>query len=49
MKQAYTGAVKYFQGGTLKYTSTGAPTYPLVVDTGLFTIGSAVQNAIVGP
>jgi hypothetical protein len=43
------GAVKYFQGGTLKYTSTRIPAYPLLVDTGLFTAGSAVQNAILGP
>jgi hypothetical protein len=43
------GVVKYYQNGALKYTSAGSPTYPLVVDTSLNTIGSAVQNAVIGP
>jgi hypothetical protein len=40
------GAVKYYQAGTLKYTSTLAPTYPLLVDTALGSSASSVQNAV---
>jgi hypothetical protein len=42
------GAVKYFQNGTLKYTSAAAPSYPLLVDTSLYSVASAVQNAVLG-
>jgi hypothetical protein len=31
------GVVKYRKNGTLLYTSTVAPTYPLLVDTSLYT------------
>jgi hypothetical protein len=41
------GAVKYFQNGTLKHTSAIAPTYPLLVDTSLNTVGGAVQDAVI--
>jgi hypothetical protein len=37
--------VKYYENGTLKYTSTRKPTYPLLVDTTLNTLGAGVQNA----
>ena len=40
------GAVKYYQNGTLKYTSTLAPAYPLLVDSALGSASSAVQNAV---
>ena len=43
------GVVKYYQNGVLKYTSTVAPSFPLVVDTSLVATGSAVQNAVIGP
>ena len=41
------GLVKYFQNGALKYTSAVAPTYPLLVDATLDTLGDAVQNAVI--
>ena len=40
------GVVKYFHNGTLKYTSAVAPTYPLLVDATIESVGSAVQNAV---
>jgi len=43
------GVVKYSQNGTLKYTSAASPTYPLIVDTSLNTLGGAVQSAVIGP
>ena len=39
-----SGAVKYRRNGTLFYTSATSPTYPLVVDTSLFTIGATVTD-----
>jgi hypothetical protein len=44
-----SGVVKYFYNGALKHTSAVAPTYPLLVDATIETIGSAVQNAVLGP
>ena len=41
------GVVKYYQNGVLKYTSTVAPSLPLLLDTALGSAGSAVQNATV--
>jgi hypothetical protein len=41
------GAVKYYQAGALKYTSTKAPIYPLLVDASLNNVGGAVQNATI--
>jgi hypothetical protein len=41
------GAVKYYDNGALKYTSAQAPTYPLLVDTSLLTLGASVQNAMI--
>jgi hypothetical protein len=43
------GAVKYFLNGTLKHTSTAAPSFPLLVDTSLNNVGGAVQNAVMTP
>jgi hypothetical protein len=43
------GAVRYYQNGTLKYTSAAVPTYPILVDTTLDTIGTAVENAVIAP
>lgn len=40
------GAVKYYKNGTLLYTSTVAPTYPLQVDTSLLTANSTISNAV---
>jgi hypothetical protein len=42
------GVVKYSQNGTVKYTSTVAPVYPLLVDASINAVGAAVQNAVVG-
>jgi hypothetical protein len=39
------GAVKYYKNGALYYTSTVAPTYPLLVDTSLLSAGATVTNA----
>jgi hypothetical protein len=41
------GAVKYLQNGTFKYQSALSPSYPLLVDATLETLGSAVQSAVV--
>jgi hypothetical protein len=38
------GQVKYYENGTLRYTSTVTPAYPLIVDTTLNTIGAGVQD-----
>src|SRR5207302_6254020 len=35
------------QNGVLKYTSTQAPTYPLLVDTSLESTSATVQNAVI--
>ena len=43
-----SGVVKYFQNGAVQYTSALAPTYPLIVDATLETVGSTVQNAVLG-
>jgi hypothetical protein len=42
------GAVKYSRNGTVFYTSTQAPTYPLLVDTWLYHLGATLNNAVVG-
>ncbi len=41
------GVVKYRKNGTLIYTSTVAPTYPLLVDTSLYTNGSTISNVVI--
>jgi hypothetical protein len=41
------GAVKYYQNGALKYTSAVAPTYPLLLDATLATVGETLQNAVI--
>jgi hypothetical protein len=41
------GVVKYYKNGTLTYTSTVAPVYPLQVDTALLNTNSAVSNAVI--
>jgi hypothetical protein len=40
------GKINYYADGTLKYTSTQTPAYPLIVDSTLNTVGAGVQNAI---
>jgi hypothetical protein len=41
------GVVKYYRNGTLIYTSGVAPSYPLVLDTALATMGSTVHSAVI--
>jgi len=42
------GVVKYRKNGALLYTSTNAPTYPLLVDTSLHDNGSTLSNVMIG-
>jgi len=42
------GQVKYRKNGQLLYTSTHAPTYPLVVDTSFYNPGSTLNNVVIG-
>jgi len=39
------GVVKYSRNGVVFYTSTVAPTYPLLVDSSLLSAGAAITNA----
>ncbi len=39
-----SGTVKYYKNGSLLYTSSATPTYPLLVDTGLATPGATLTN-----
>src|SRR6266404_8308237 len=42
------GVVKYKKNGTVFYTSTVAPAYPLLVDTSLHTNGATLTNVVIG-
>jgi RHS repeat-associated protein len=42
-----SGVVKYYQNGQLIHTSTVAPTYPLLVDTSLYSNGSTLTNVVI--
>jgi PKD repeat protein len=46
MVAVQSGVVKYFKNGTLFYTSTVAPRYPLSVDTSLFNLNATVADAV---
>jgi hypothetical protein len=41
------GVVKYSKNGSVFYTSTGTPTYPLLVDTFLATLNTSIANAVI--
>lgn len=41
------GVVKYYQNGTVFYTSLIAPTNPLLVDTAFYSIGSTITDAVI--
>jgi len=41
------GVVKYRKNGALLYTSLVAPTYPLLVDTALYTQGATIASAVI--
>jgi RHS repeat-associated protein len=42
-----SGVVKYKKNGAVVYTSTVAPTYPLLVDTALWNNGSTLNNVVI--
>ena len=42
------GVVTYAVNGTILYTSSTPPTYPLVTDTSLYSSGAKVQDATMG-
>lgn len=44
-----SGIVKYKKNGTVLYTSSVTPTYPLLVDTALYSFGSVLSNVVLGP
>jgi hypothetical protein len=39
------GVVKYYRNGTLFYTSTQAPSYPLLVDAALYNVNATLKDA----
>jgi hypothetical protein len=39
--------VKYLKNGTVFYTSVAAPTYPLLVDSSLYTVGATFTNTVI--
>ncbi|HEX7178040.1 MAG TPA: hypothetical protein VF240_22475, partial [Pyrinomonadaceae bacterium] len=41
------GQVKYYRNGSLLYTSTIAPAYPLLVDTSLNTVNAYIGNVVI--
>jgi hypothetical protein len=41
------GVVKYYKNDVLLYTSTIAPTYPLLVDTSLYHTGTTITDAVI--
>jgi concanavalin A-like lectin/glucanase superfamily protein/Big-like domain-containing protein/purple acid phosphatase-like protein len=42
-----SGAVTYYKNGTPFYTSTAAPSYPLLVDTAILDLNGTVTNAVI--
>jgi hypothetical protein len=42
-----SGQVKYSRNGTVFYTSTLSPTYPLLVDTTLSNLGATLANVVI--
>ncbi len=41
------GVVRYYRDGTLLYTSPLAPTFPLLVDTALYSTGATLVGAVI--
>jgi hypothetical protein len=41
------GVVNYYKNGELFYTSGVTPTYPLLVDTSLDTLGATIDNVVI--
>src|SRR5262249_44937248 len=42
-----SGVVKYYHNAHLEYTSSVAPTYPLLLDTSIYNSGGSISNAII--
>ncbi len=42
-----SGVVKYYKNGVLFYTSTTAPSYPLLVDVAILNLNGTVTNAVI--
>lgn len=42
-----SGVIKYYQNGTLIYTSTQVPRYPLLFDTALYANGGQIRDAVI--
>jgi RHS repeat-associated protein len=42
-----SGVVKYKKNGAVVYTSTVAPSYPLLVDTALYSNGATLNNVVI--
>jgi hypothetical protein len=42
-----SGVVRYYKNGALLFTSTGVPTYPLLVDTSLYTPDATINNVLI--
>lgn len=40
------GTVTYYKGDTLLYTSLATPTYPLLVDCSLYTVGATLKGVV---
>jgi len=45
--QASSAVVRYYRNSVLLFTSTVVPTYPLLVDTSLYTPGATLTNALI--
>jgi hypothetical protein len=43
-----TGEVKYYKNGKIIYTSKRQPTYPLRVDTWIYTTGGTITDVVIG-
>jgi hypothetical protein len=41
-----SGVVRYYRNGELFYTSTVAPSYPLTVDSALYSQGATIKAAV---
>jgi hypothetical protein len=42
------GSVKYSKNGTVFYTGTSQPAYPLVINTSLLDLGATIKNVTIG-
>ncbi len=47
MKPARVGIVRYYKNGSLLFTSSITPTYPLVLDASLLHLGAAISDAVI--